>query len=68
MYTKENERRLAQEAQSLLEQLQQRHSPPDPEKVVGSLRKVINYNDWRYYVQSDPLLSDYEYDQLFAWL
>ncbi|HEY6083691.1 MAG TPA: NAD-dependent DNA ligase LigA, partial [Chitinophagaceae bacterium] len=68
MYTKENELRLAQDAQSLLQQLQQRHSPPDPEKAVASLRKVINYNDWRYYVQSDPLLSDYEYDQLFAWL
>lgn len=68
MYTKENELLLAQEAQSLLGQLQQRPSPPDPEKAVASLRKVINYNDWRYYVQSDPLLSDYEYDQLFAWL
>ncbi len=32
------------------------------------LIEVLKYHEWRYYVKQDPLISDYEYDQLFALL
>lgn len=68
MYTKEIEITLAQLAKQLLSQLQKKESPSSIDETLENLRRVILYNDWRYYVQSDPVLSDFEYDQLFAWL
>ncbi|GAB4491343.1 MAG: NAD-dependent DNA ligase LigA [Saprospiraceae bacterium] len=32
------------------------------------LRQVIRYHEWRYYVQNDPVISDFEYDQLYKQL
>ena len=32
------------------------------------LRRAIRYHEWRYYVQNDPVISDFEYDQLFKQL
>ncbi|MCB0673751.1 MAG: NAD-dependent DNA ligase LigA [Saprospiraceae bacterium] len=29
---------------------------------------VLRYHEWRYYVQNDPVISDYEYDQLYKQL
>jgi len=33
-------------------------------KEVEKLRKEIHYHNYRYYVLNDPVISDYEYDQL----
>ncbi len=68
MYTKEIEITLLQLAKDLLRKLQQKESITDLDETLDGLRRVIIYNDWRYYVQSEPVLSDYEYDQLYAWL
>lgn len=68
MYTKEIEISLSQLAKELLGQLQQKESKIAIEKTMDDLSRIIIYNDWRYYVQSEPVLSDYEYDQLYAWL
>jgi len=68
MYTKEIEITLSQLAKDLLGHSQQQTVLQSTEGTMEGLRRVILYNDWRYYVQNDPVLSDYEYDQLFAWL
>lgn len=34
----------------------------------NSLKDVLRYADWTYYVQSEPILSDYEYDMLYKQL
>lgn len=68
MYTKEIEITLLQLAKDLLKKLQQKETIQDLDETMDGLRRVIIYSDWRYYVQSDPVLSDYEYDQLYAWL
>ena len=68
MYTKEIEITLAQLAKDLLSHLQQQQLLQSIDETLDALRRVISYNDWRYYVQSEPVISDYEYDQLFAWL
>lgn len=38
------------------------------DKEVSDLRDAIKYHDWRYYVQSEAVVSDFEYDQLFKRL
>ena len=38
------------------------------EEQIAALREVINYADWKYYVQSEPVLADQEYDALFKQL
>ena len=38
------------------------------ENDVEELRQVLNYHDWRYYVESDPVIKDYDYDMLFKKL
>ena len=32
------------------------------------LKSVIRFHEHRYYIQNDPLISDYEYDQLYKKL
>lgn len=35
---------------------------------LQELRKQIQYHNYRYYVLNDPIISDYEYDQLYKEL
>jgi DNA ligase (NAD+) len=63
MYTAQDEKRLYEQAKSLIA-----NTPSNIEEAVELLREVINFSDWKYYVQSDPLLSDFEYDTLFKKL
>jgi DNA ligase (NAD+) len=37
-------------------------------KRIDKLRKDINYHNYRYYVLDNPVISDYEYDQLMRGL
>lgn len=32
---------------------------------LENLKRVLRYHDWRYYVQSEPLITDFDYDILF---
>lgn len=64
MYSNEQQKQLNQLTQQLLKS-------PDEFSVkerVNALRQIINYHDWRYYVLSEPLITDYDYDQLFKQL
>jgi len=36
--------------------------------VISNLRKVLWFHENRYYVQNDPLISDFEYDSLYKQL
>ncbi len=67
MYTKEAEIILAEKA---LKWAGQPPSMPgdDISSLLPQLREIINYCDWRYYVNDDPILADAEYDRLFARL
>jgi DNA ligase (NAD+) len=35
---------------------------------IESLRDVLRFHEHRYYIQNDPLIADYEYDQLYKAL
>ncbi len=62
MYTKADEQRLHAQAKSLLK------TTGDDEAAILALRDVINYADWKYYVQDEPVLADVEYDTLYKSL
>lgn len=62
MYTKADEQRLHAQAKSLLQ------SAGEDETTIQALRDVVNYADWKYYVQDDSVLADVEYDTLFKKL
>ena len=32
------------------------------------LRQILVYHEWRYYIENDPVISDFEYDQLYKML
>lgn len=35
---------------------------------IDALRDTLRYHEWRYYVANEPLISDFEYDQLYKQL
>ncbi|MFK8164098.1 MAG: DNA ligase (NAD(+)) LigA, partial [Lewinella sp.] len=39
-----------------------------PQEQAEELRDLLRYHEWRYYVQDDPVLSDFEYDTLYKQL
>lgn len=40
----------------------------DPAMRNAQLREIIVFHEWRYYINNDPVLSDFEYDQLYKML
>ena len=36
--------------------------------IAAELRQVIQFHDWKYYVDTNPDIKDYEYDKLFKKL
>lgn len=62
MYTKEKESLFFKTSKSFLNQID-----INPDKY-NLLVEVLNYNEWKYYVKNDPVLSDFEYDQLYIKL
>jgi DNA ligase (NAD+) len=64
MYQPEDEKRLTLWAKELI----QHTDKEEPAARIERLRAVINYNDWKYYVQDNPVLADAEYDALFKQL
>ncbi|HLP22232.1 MAG TPA: NAD-dependent DNA ligase LigA, partial [Chitinophagales bacterium] len=64
MYSKHQEQELNQLSQKLVKG----DAPFSVAKQIEALRNVINYHDWRYYVVSEPVVTDYDYDQLFKQL
>ncbi len=66
-YTEKEEKELQQLSRQLWDTVSQ-----ELNQNVGSrieyLKKVINYHDWRYYVQNDNVVADMEYDTLFKQL
>lgn len=37
-------------------------------KNIDELRDCLRFHEYRYYVQNDPLVSDFEYDSLYKLL
>ncbi len=65
MYTPEQTRQLQELSKSLLKKLTQKSLNI---KDLVSLRNVLVFHEYRYYILNDPLLSDTEYDTLYKSL
>jgi DNA ligase (NAD+) len=37
----------------------------EAKKIIDMLRDTIQFHDYRYYVLNEPVITDYQYDQLF---
>ena len=61
MYTREEQKKAYEFAKELL-------SKKLDISLLEELRENLIFHEWKYYVQNDPLLSDFEYDQLFKKL
>ena len=67
MYSKEEQRNLFDLSKQLL-QISQADNSQNAAQLVADLQRVIVYHEWRYYILNDPIISDFEYDQLFKHL
>jgi DNA ligase (NAD+) len=65
MYSKETTRQLQQVTGDLLKK---KKADQLTKKEIEKLREVLRFHEYRYYILNDPLISDYEYDQLYKEL
>lgn len=65
MYSKETILQLQKLTNELLVKLKEDKITT---KDIQELRDVLRFHEYRYYILNDPLIADYEYDQLFKSL
>src|SRR5215510_11714686 len=65
MYSKEQTSKLQTATNNFLKEIK---NGSVAKKNVDSLRGVLRFHEYRYYIINDPLVSDTEYDQLFKAL
>lgn len=65
MYSKEINRELQKLTADLLKK---QKAGSISKKEIEKLREVLRFHEYRYYIMNDPLVSDYEYDQLYKSL
>lgn len=66
MYSPDQQRQLFDLSKKLLSAIPQADGAPA--QRIDELRQVLRFHEWKYYVQNDPLVSDFEYDQLYKQL
>ncbi len=64
MYSAEQIRELQAAGVQLLKQVKS----GIPVESIHDLRDVLRFHEYRYYIDFDPLISDFEYDQLYKAL
>ncbi|MEY2918205.1 MAG: NAD-dependent ligase LigA [Bacteroidota bacterium] len=68
MYNTEQTKQLQQETEEWLSSINAVNFKETIKNNVEQLRDVLHFHEYRYYVQTDPLISDYEYDTLYRQL
>src|SRR5260221_5561407 len=66
MYNQDQTKKLQALTQQVLQKVKENTSFHSNE--IEPLRTVLRFHEYRYYVQNDPLLSDFEYDILYKQL
>ncbi|MEO0733476.1 MAG: NAD-dependent DNA ligase LigA [Bacteroidota bacterium] len=64
MYPKDQQRQLFDRSKAHLDG----QVTTDAPEQIKELASLLHYHEWKYYVQDDPVLSDYEYDTLYKKL
>jgi DNA ligase (NAD+) len=65
MHSSEQTRQLQDLSKSLLAKAGRNTLTP---KDLDSVRRVLVFHEYRYYILNDPLITDPEYDTLYKWL
>jgi len=65
MYNSDQTKKLQKQSLALLPAAKEQKDSPDN---VAQLKDVLRFHEYRYYVMSEPLVSDFEYDQLYQLL
>ncbi|MFI5188394.1 MAG: NAD-dependent DNA ligase LigA [Chitinophagales bacterium] len=73
MYSKEESTKFQKATDSFLKELKKSRLDDKAgqgiaENKIQSLRNVLRFHEYRYYILNDPLISDFEYDQIFKAL
>lgn len=68
MYAPDEQRNLYDLSKKLLYTPQAALFSEPPAERVEDLVRVLRYHEWRYYVGNEPVISDFEYDQLYKQL
>ena len=68
MYNKEQTTALQATTQEWLSSLQNNKIIAVDSKNIDNLRGILQFHEYRYYVQNDPIISDAEYDALYKLL
>lgn len=58
-----SEKEVYEETKKLIEQ-----EPEYSLEYVRKIGEILRYHEWKYYVANNPIISDYEYDQLYKKL
>ncbi|MDF2186866.1 NAD-dependent DNA ligase LigA [Paraflavitalea sp. CAU 1676] len=66
MYSTGQTKSLQQLSTELLDKVKK--DAVDPTKDLDHLREALRFHEYRYYVINDPLVADFEYDQLYKTL
>lgn len=66
MYSTDNTARMIALTQNWVKQLN--NTIDNPAVVIDELKQVLRFHEYRYYVQNEPVITDFEYDQLFKFL
>ena len=65
MYSKETTQQLQKLTTALIKK---QAADSIGKKEIEDLRNALRFHEYRYYILNDPLISDYEYDQLYKVL
>jgi DNA ligase (NAD+) len=68
MYQQKQIKELLKKTSDWLEQLKAKNNGAFSAAEIDSLKDVLRFHEYRYYVQNDPLVSDFEYDSLYKIL
>ncbi|MFM2359933.1 MAG: NAD-dependent ligase LigA [Bacteroidota bacterium] len=68
MFQSQQTKQLQQQTADWLQQINNSLFPPNVQDNIDSLRQILRFHEHRYYVLNDPLISDFEYDQLYKLL
>jgi DNA ligase (NAD+) len=64
MYSKEQIKAIQEKSESFLKYTEENIDANN----IESLRNILRFHEHRYYVENDPLISDFEYDTLYKLL
>lgn len=68
MYNNEQTKALQQHSSEWLSAIKSDSISDTVKKKTEDLRNILRFHEYRYYVQNDPLISDFEYDSLYKLL